>query len=86
LKDSAKVSVAYFADTFVSQPKGDWITRRAEDCAFDDVDAVIISAISHREAIKQRLFQVPCPVIALNDLINELLPESYDRYSSVFRM
>ena len=84
LKDSAKVSVAYFADTFVSQPKGDWITRKADDCAFDDVDAVIISAISHREAIKQRLSRVPCPVIALNDLINELLPESFDWFTSVF--
>ncbi len=86
LKDSAKVTVAYFADTYVSQPKGDWITRKADDCAFDDVDAVIISAISHREAIKQRLSQVPCPVIALNDLILELLPESYDQYTAIFRI
>jgi hypothetical protein len=86
LRNSEKVTIAYFADTYVSQVKGDWIVRRAAECAFDDVDAVLISAICHREAIRKGLSHVACPVIALNDLINERLPESFDPYTSVFHI
>jgi len=86
LQESDEVSIAYFVDTYVRQGKGDWKVRLAKDCTFEDVDAVIVSAIVHFDSIKKGLKAVKCPVISLSSLIDELLPESFDRYSAIFHI
>lgn len=80
LEQTREVSVSYLVDSYESRETGVYPTRSVSACSFEDVDAVIIAAFLHTAQILPRLQSAPCPVLSLQDIIEELLPDTFNKY------
>ncbi len=75
-----QVSVSYLVDSFESRVKGAYDIKKAADCQFNDVDAIVVASFLHFNEIKNSLLHVSCPILSLEDLIEELLPDSFNPF------
>jgi lipopolysaccharide biosynthesis glycosyltransferase len=86
LKRCREVSVVFLTDTFVHYENSPYPVHLASECEFNQVDAIIVSAFFHCDEIKQGLRHVTCPVIPIDQIIEELLPDDYNLYEWVFNL
>lgn len=80
IKSSEKISVSYLVDSFENGRKGEYRIQRVIDCSFKDVDGIVVASFLHMDAIKQNLTHVHCPVLSLQDIVEELLPDSFNQF------
>lgn len=79
LKDS-EIVIPYLVDSFESGLRGNQLIKSVNDCSFQDVDCVVVAAFLHYDSIKEHVNYAPCPVLSLHDIIEEMLPESFNQY------
>jgi lipopolysaccharide biosynthesis glycosyltransferase len=80
LKRKKELSVVYIVDSYDNREKGEYPVRRVADCTFADVDVIIVAAFLHYEAIKRSAAHAPCPILSLQDIVDDLLPDSFNKF------
>lgn len=71
------VKVLYLVDSFSGGTKDGLKINKRCDCRFDDIDAVLVTAVVHHEAIQKELRSVEKPVFYLDDLLEDMLPPDF---------
>lgn len=80
LKEKKELSIVYVVDSYENREKSEYPVRRVADCTFADVDVIIVAAFIHYEAIKDSAAHAPCPILSLQDIVDDLLPDSFNKY------
>jgi lipopolysaccharide biosynthesis glycosyltransferase len=74
------LSIPFIIDSYQDGKTDKYSIRCVDNCSFEEVDVVVVAAFLHLNAIMSRLQHVKCPVLSLQDVIDELLPNEFNMY------
>ncbi len=75
-KNSEQIKVKYLIDPFNHGRKFDLEIQKSSECTFADIDAIIVADFYQYETINS-LQNVPVPVLAFDEIMEELFPEDF---------
>lgn len=80
IENHKELSIPFLIDSYQDGKTDKYLIQCVNNCSFDEVEVIVVAAFLHLNMIMSHLQHVNCPVLSLQDVIDELLPNEFNKY------